>query len=76
MTQNLAEAARAAGIVDLDVLKLARPGAVAAAAIADLKARYPAAFRASEQNQKFRDMTLAERAAFERRHRLGKRWSR
>lgn len=64
---TLDEAATAAGLKDPDLVKLAKPGLHADAAIADLKKRYPAAFPATP---KYRDMTLAQRAAFDKEHKV------
>jgi hypothetical protein len=51
----LETAARAAGVVRPDVLDLARSDLPPAAAVADLKVRYPTAFQC-----RFADMTAAE----------------
>jgi hypothetical protein len=49
MADDLETAARDAGLVDLDLLKLAKVGASPADTIGDLRTRYPGAFHASRQ---------------------------
>ncbi len=57
----LAQAARAAGLVDHDLLRLVRPGLHATDAVADLRQRYPSAFPGAPKLPK--DMTRAEMLA-------------
>ncbi len=59
---ELEQAAKAAGLMDPDLLKIARPDLSATQALADLRQRYPSAFvkRAIE-------MAPAERAAAARK---------
>ena len=71
MTLN--EAAAAAGMVDLDLLKAAKPGLHAEAAVADLQRRYPAGF---PKPKRYADMSPAERTAFDKAHRIPTRISR
>ncbi len=45
MTADLEAAATAAGLVDMDLLRIAREGLSPADAVRDLRSRYPGAFR-------------------------------
>jgi hypothetical protein len=63
---TLEEAARAAKLIDQDLLKIARPDLAAEEAVADLKRRYPTGFTV-EPVKRYRDMTPAEQSAFKRK---------
>lgn len=65
----LKDAAKAAKLKDVDLLVIAKRGLSPVDAIADLKARYPAAFEA-EPMKLYPEMTAAEKAAFHRKHGL------
>lgn len=73
MTDNAAlmAAAETAGLLEPDVLKIAREDLPPADAVADLKRRYPAAFKPDAApprwpDKQFRDMSKTEQAEAER----------
>ena len=60
---DLQTEAKAAGVLDPDVLRLARPGLTVVEAVADLQTRFPGAFAVRKHVSQ---MSAAEVAAFER----------
>ena len=55
--QDLKDAAAVAGLKDLELLKVVRPGLRADVAVADLRQRYPSAF---DRPKQAKDMTPKE----------------
>lgn len=47
MSQDIESAARKAGLTDMDLLRVARPGLSPEQAVDDLRGRYPSAFKAT-----------------------------
>ena len=65
----LRDEAKTAKLTDPDLLKIAKRGLNPADAIADLKTRFPTAFKADPLKM-YSEMTPDERAAFARKHGL------
>ncbi len=78
--QELTAAGAAAGLIDPDLLKVAKPDLPATEAMCDLVRRFPGAFRPEQAKQfeqfapsklkSFYEMTPAEKEAFMRRHHM------
>ncbi len=79
-TQELTAAGKAAGLIDPDLLKVAKPDLSATEAMHDLVRRFPGAFRPEQAKQfeasappkikSFYEMTPSEKEVFMRRHRI------
>ena len=70
-TQELAAAGTAAGLLDPDLLKIAKADLPPKEAVGDLHRRFPGAFKTEPPMKMYAEMTFKERQAFHRKTGMG-----